>query len=318
MTKRKIFILFIILLIAIASYIYNRYQEQENEEEITEYVVTNVNIALGNPSNATNDPLNKENYLIEKPQYVLSYGNSNAGPNWVSWHLEASDIGDTPREENFHPEEALLEGFTRVLPSDYRGSNYDRGHLCNAKDRSKTREDIDATFSMANMLPQTPDLNRQVWENLESYCRNLTKKGDEMYIITGGYGSKEIIGNKNKINVPTNCWKVVLVLSEGDDDLKRINSKTRVIAVDMPNENGISKIPWRDYITTVRDIENKTGYNFFSVLSKEIQDAIETKKDSGSRKPEGLASLSRNLKLFHSEIVGWATHTFNYLSILPQ
>lgn len=290
MNKRNLLVLIIILLLALGAYIYNnRYQKSgssERGETSGDYVVTNVNIPFGNPSNATSDPASKENYLIEKLQYVLSYSDSNAGPNWVSWHLQASNIGDTPREDNFHPEEALPEGFSRVMPNDYRGSNYDRGHVCNAKDRSKTREDMDATFSMVNMLPQAPDLNRQVWENLESYCRDLTEQGDEMYIIAGGYGSKETFGDSPKINVPNNCWKVVLVLPEGDNDFKRINSKTRVIAVDMPNKNGIGNDNWRDYITTTRDIESKTGYNFFSALSQDIQNAIENKRDSEAKKPE--------------------------------
>lgn len=289
MNKKRIFLIFILLLLLLSSYIYKKYYRPtpaSKTEKTSEYVVTNVNIPFGNPSSATSNPANKENYLIEKPQYVLSYSDRNAGPNWVSWHLEKSDIGDTPREDNFHPEEALPEGFSRVLPSDYKNSNYDRGHLCNAKDRSKTREDMDATFSMANMLPQTADLNRQVWENLESYCRSLAERGDEMYIVAGGYGSKETIGKNTKINVPANCWKVVLILPEGDNDFKRINTSTRVIAVDMPNENGIGNDRWQDYITTVRDIENKTGYNFFSALPQSIQDTIESKKDSKAEKPE--------------------------------
>ena len=33
---------------------------------------------------------NANNYLIEKPQYSLSYNSSNRGPNWVSWQLNKS------------------------------------------------------------------------------------------------------------------------------------------------------------------------------------------------------------------------------------
>src|SRR2546421_282413 len=169
-----------------------------------------LNVALGNPSGATSDASVKNNYLIVKPQYVLSYNNDKGEPNWVSWHLQASDIGDVERQNNFHPEQSLPAGFKRVTPDDYTGTGFDRGHVCNSKDRTATEADNSETFSMANMLPQTPDLNRQVWESLESYCRTLAQQGNELYIVAGGYGSAKMIGKTNKVNVPTNCWKIVV------------------------------------------------------------------------------------------------------------
>jgi endonuclease G len=35
--------------------------------------------------------------------------------------------------------------------------------------------------------------------------------------------------------VPERWWKVMLILAVGDNDLQRVTSDTRVIAVDMPN-----------------------------------------------------------------------------------
>src|SRR5215207_39997 len=91
------------------------------------------NVALGDPSNASSDASNKNNYLLVKPQYVLSYNDGRGGPNWVSWRLVASDIGEAERQNNFHPEQSLPRGFKRVTPDDYTGSGYDRGHVCNSK-----------------------------------------------------------------------------------------------------------------------------------------------------------------------------------------
>ncbi|MBV9209769.1 MAG: DNA/RNA non-specific endonuclease, partial [Acidobacteria bacterium] len=135
--------------------------------------------------------------------------------------------------------------------------------------------------SMANMLPQTPDLNRQVWESLESYCRTLAQQGNQLYIIAGAYGSAKTIGKANKVNVPTNCWKIVVVLPQGSNDLSRIDKSTRVIAVDMPNIQGISTDSWDKYLTTVSSLEQKTGYKFFTDLPQDVQSALKAKKDSG-------------------------------------
>jgi endonuclease G len=239
-----------------------------------------LNIAPGEPSGATADASNKNNYLLVKPQYVLSYNDERGGPNWVSWRLTASDIGDVERQNNFHPEASLPAGFKRVTPDDYTGTGFDRGHVCNSKDRTATEADNSETFSMANMLPQTPDLNRQVWESLESYSRTLARKGNQLYIVAGGYGSAKTIGKANKVTVPTNCWKIILVLPEGRD-VSQTDKSARVIAVDMPNTSGIAQDPWTKYTTTVRDIEQKTGYHFFTGLPQDVQDALKSKKDSG-------------------------------------
>jgi endonuclease G len=62
-----------------------------------------------------------------------------------------------------------------------------------------------------------------------------------------------------------------------------VNATTRVIAVDMPNQEGIGAANWRQYLTTVRAIEQVTGLDFFSALPAALQDALETRPDPTSR-----------------------------------
>jgi endonuclease G len=238
-------------------------------------------LTLGNPSNATAGVRNKNNYLLVKPQFALSYNNARGAPNWVSWHLEASDIGDVERQNDFHPEPDLPRGFKRVTPTDYLKTGFDQGHMCNSKDRSTSEEDNSATFSMANMQPQTADLNRQVWKRLEDFSREIVGQGNELYIVAGCYGGRKTIGKANKVTVPAQCWKVIVVLPEGRNDLSRVDENTRVIAVIMPNKAGISHDPWTKYIKTVRQVEAATGYNFLSEVPRRIQDVIETRRDAG-------------------------------------
>ena len=59
---------------------------------------SSVHLALGNPSGATNDLRQSDNYLLQKPQYALSYNNAAGTPNWVAWRLGIiADIGPAPR-----------------------------------------------------------------------------------------------------------------------------------------------------------------------------------------------------------------------------
>ncbi len=83
--------------------------------------------------------------------------------------------------------------------------------------------------------------------------------------------------------MPRSCWKVIVVLPEGEDDLQRINENTRVIAVDIPNDSGIDRQSWRQHVTTVDAIEEKTGLELLSNVPIEVQEILEAKTDSSSR-----------------------------------
>ena len=55
-------------------------------------------LALGNPTKATSDATKRENYLILRPQYALSYNETRLQPNWVSWSYSTGDSGSVARD----------------------------------------------------------------------------------------------------------------------------------------------------------------------------------------------------------------------------
>lgn len=236
-------------------------------------------LLLGNPTNATTDIANENNYLMIKPQYSLSYNRSKAGPNWVAWRLDTSWLGSTPRQDDFRPDPQLPADWYHVLPEDYSGSGYDRGHMTPSGDRTRSIPDNSATFLMTNILPQIAANNQGPWEEFESYCRTLAQGGNELYIVSGGAGVAGTIAG-GKIVVPQVTWKVVLVLPNGDDDLQRINRATRTIGIIVPNQPPLDiNAPWRNFRVSVNSVETLTGYNFFSNIPKNTQELIERKKD---------------------------------------
>jgi endonuclease G len=139
---------------------------------------------------------------------------------------------------------------------------------------------------MTNMIPQAPVNNQQTWANLENYTRTLVSAGNEVYVIMGCYGSGGTGSagtfstiNGGKVTVPNRIWKVVVVITNGTDDLNRVTSSTRVIAINTPNENTTSS-DWKTYRTSVDAIEAATGYNLLSSISSTIQTTIESKVDN--------------------------------------
>jgi endonuclease G len=244
---------------------------------------------LGNPSKATKEIANTDDYLLEKKQYVMSYNNTFGRANWVSWRCASEWIGNTQRQDNFRSDDELPSAFYRPGTQSFTGTGFDRGHLCPSADRTANTTDNSSTFTMSNMIAQAPNVNQMNWADLEDYCRALVKKGNELYIIAGAYGeggsgsnggtTKKI--DNGRIRVPSNCWKIVVILPEGNDDVSRIDEKTRVIAIDIPNKQSSGAASWGTFRVSVRDIEAATSYDFLSQVPKSIQDIIEKTVDKG-------------------------------------
>jgi endonuclease G len=247
------------------------------------------NMAMGNPSNATTSPTNMNNFLMTKSQFSLSYNNSKGTPNWVSWHLSPAWKGSALRCNCFAIDNSLPSTFFKASKTSYSHTGFDRGHLCPSEDRDFRDADNTATFLMTNMIPQAPKLNRVTWVALENYCRTLISAGNELYIISGGNGSGGSGSNggtttkiaSGKITVPTTCWKIIVVLPNGTNDVSRVSANTRIIAVIMPNTQTVNAFPWYNYRVSVDNLEALLGYDFLNNVSLNIQTAIESTVDNG-------------------------------------
>ncbi|WP_158825768.1 DNA/RNA non-specific endonuclease [Mucilaginibacter lacusdianchii] len=251
----------------------------------------NSNILFGNPSNA--NMVLTDNLLLDQGYYVESYSASRGIPNWVSWHLdETNTTNATKRLDNFAGFTGLPSGAYQVQSNSYVGSGFDRGHNCPSADRTSSTLANSATFLMTNMIPQAPQNNQQTWNNLEQDLRSQTAAGNEVYIVMGNYGrggsgknggTTTTIDNGH-VTVPSNVWKVAIIIPKGNSDLVRAGSggNVKVIAVNTPNVNTISE-DWKQYITTVREIETAMGggFNLFSNLPQSVQDALETQRATG-------------------------------------
>lgn len=246
----------------------------------------NDHMLLGNPSNAVANTSYPENYLMIKPYYDLSYGRTRGTPNWVCWHLQSSDIGSTSRQDNYRPDSSLPASWYWVTDFSYTGSGFDRGHNCPSGDRTTSVTANSATFLMTNMIPQAAHNNQITWASLEDTCRLIANAGNELYIIMGSYGTggTGLNGTFNTIdnghvNVPSNIWKVVIVLPLGNNDLNRITAGTRIIAINTPNINTTLN-SWKSYRTSVNAIESAAGYNILSNLPPPLQTILKAKVDN--------------------------------------
>jgi endonuclease G len=262
-----------------------------------------VHLMMGYPSDAGSDPAK---FLMQKPEFAVSYNRDLGRPNWVSWHLSNEWVGNLVRNDTFRPDPQVPPDWYRVQSFDFSGSGFDRGHMTPNADRDKeTSIPInEATFLMSNMVAQAPGNNQGPWASLESYLRTLTDPtnasesgNNDLFIVSGpaGQGGTGSLGGvtntlaANHVSVPASTWKVALVVprdptrpTDVADAVSRVDCSTRTIAVVMPNDDGIRNDPWQTYLTTVDAVETLTGYDFFSNLPEPYQRCIEGGKNGNN------------------------------------
>ena len=111
-----------------------------------------------------------------------------------------------PRKDAFAPD-PLLAAETDLM-DDYKGSGFDRGHMCPAADNQCSSELQKECFYFSNMSPQYHSLNAGIWKTLESRTRELATEFDSVKVWCGSLGSAGKIGT---VTIPTHCWKVIFI-----------------------------------------------------------------------------------------------------------
>ena len=244
------------------------------------HIGTQFQMQLGNPTDAKPDRSNQEHFLIQRSVLAEDYDDERGEPNWVSWDLTADDMGPAKRSPAFHPDSELPASFHHITSTEYKQSGFDRGHMCPSADRTDNAQDNNLVFAMSNIIPQTKDNNEGVWEHLEADCREMAKSGNELLIICG---PASFDGNRipnGPVLIPSHTWKIIIEVPNGSGSvLSRITQATRVIAVDIPNIQGVRDEPWSKYLVSVNKIEALTGFHFFTALAPDLATVLKAKVD---------------------------------------
>lgn len=244
------------------------------------WVQASRHLALGLPRDA--DP--NDETLLDRGELVVSYDTRRNAANWVAWQLTATDLGSAKRTSSFHADPALPRGVYVVHDGDYVRSGFDRGHLCPSADRTSSPEANRATFSFVNVHPQRHELNAGPWEKLETYERELARRGHDLFVVAGGLfdPSPARIGKRaraeERVAVPRASYKIIVVLERGQGAAD-VSADTRSIAVIMPNQSDLPSPDYRAYLTSIDAIEQESGYDFHTAIAEDVQASFESKID---------------------------------------
>ena len=232
-----------------------------------------VHAVLGVPKDADDG----DDALLDETAFLVSYNPRLRAPNWVEWRLAAEDLGRMRRHDSFRADDELPRGVYRVTPRDYAHSDYDRGHLCPFADRSGTPEGASRTFVMTNMEPQLHELNAGPWEKLEQYERSRASDPDKvLYIVAGGVFDDDPKTIGHGVAVPRATFKIIVELASGQGP-NDVTMATPTLAVEMPNEPGVGRHPWQDFVTSIDRVEADTGYDFLTAVAHDVQVGLEAR-----------------------------------------
>ena len=208
----------------------------------------------------------KNEEVIRRLAYTLSYNHETRLPNWVAWHLTADHVdGPVKRKDvDFTDDESVAA--PKGCKSDYYSSGYDRGHMCPAGDNKWSERAMQECFLMTNMCPQLAGLNSGMWNSLEKNCRTWAEQYGDVYIVCGPVllkGAHKTIG-RNKVVVPEAFFKVILCTK----------GKPKAIGFVMRNLSmrGHKKT---EFVNSVDDVERITGIDFFPALPDDIENEVE-------------------------------------------
>jgi len=143
--------------------------------------------------------------------FALLHSALTRTPLYSAEHLTADRIDAARtlrRESEFHAETALPPD-ERADLADYARSGFDRGHMSPSGDMPDPAAQQES-FSLANMVPQAPRLNRGLWEGIESAVRTLAERRGELYVVTGPIFKGDQLATVGHVVVPTYVFKAVL------------------------------------------------------------------------------------------------------------
>lgn len=212
-------------------------------------------------------PGSTDDAIVRHDYFMLSYRESHEQAEWVAYTLEKSHLTYDDRKRPYFIEDPKV----RTKSADwrnYKGSGYDRGHLCPAGDRRFSEYAYNETFYTSNITPQNKAFNAGVWNRLEMQVREWCKHYGTLYVLTGGIlnGNLEEIGDED-VAVPKAFYKI-LIRKNGDS--------YKILAFLMPHEE--STLSLSEFLVPVDTLESLTGMDFFKDL-KDAEKELEKKVD---------------------------------------
>jgi endonuclease G, mitochondrial len=203
--------------------------------------------------------------VIKREAFSIGFSPLLRLPRWVAYKVVPGEaIKRNP--DNFLPDPALPSSY-QASSSDYRGNDFDRGHLVRRSDMfGFGKKATSEVFYLSAIVPQLDYVNQKTWLTLEVYTSEKATTNNNVYVIRGpiyepvgdGRTVNVTLMGANLIPVPTHFFQVLFITSQEGNTVE---------AHIVPN----TYIPFEDkdltrFRTSVQSIVQKTGLRFDAKL----------------------------------------------------
>lgn len=208
--------------------------------------------------------------ILTNRGYVVGYSERLRNPRWAAYHVR--DLPripvPKPRPEKFEVDRRTA---SRVGSESYSGSGYDRGHMApnyaiaTRHGEAAQRE----TFLMSNITPQRHALNAGLWRELETrVATSWPARYGEVWVIVGPVFGANPRTLRGGVAVPEAFFMIIIDEQDG---------RLRTLAFLVPQDAPEGADPAR-YLTTIDEIERRTGLDFLPELDEQSQRAVESQR----------------------------------------
>lgn len=231
-------------------------------------------------------PMTVDGMKTRNYSYYFDYSSRVAV--WVAYPLNTVLIGGKGKRSNAWAADPLMPSSDQAILSsgNYHGLyGMNRGHQIPSADRYRPLANME-TFYGTNMTPQLGSFNSGVWEKLEDRIRAWARSCDTLYVVTGcvvepRYGVAADNAGKPVVS-PGAYFKVVLRYNPSGT-FGHSGYNACAVYLEHSEENS-SRVVNRSMSMSVRELEQKTGIDFFvnlpKVVGASVAETIETEKPS--------------------------------------
>lgn len=220
--------------------------------------------------------------------FSLEWDGEKLGNRWTCYELYETNLAkNVKRKDNFREDPKITNPAHRTTLAQYSAtsSTYSRGHLCPSGDRLASRQQNDQTFYLSNMQPQATGHNSGVWSQLEGKVRAYATAADcdTLYIVKAATIDKaEDISEVTAagLRVPKYFYMALLSYDKAKD-------KYHALGIWSPHYKGSTT----EYIT-IRELEERTGIDFFCNLPDETENAVEADRSDDNARYWGITFSS--------------------------
>jgi|GEM_PF-98577 len=222
--------------------------------------------------------LNNSNASGEVRNYTIHYDTRETYPVWVAYPLHPSYMLYGNRTDDWQYDPLIPINYQPELFSGWQTRTVNRGHMLPSASRSASRDLNRSTFYFTNLVAQNSEMNSSTWSDLEEKVRYWSKQTeyDTLYVVTGSIlpspperVTYALDASDRKAAIPKYLYKALCRRN-------KLNGTYASIAFKM--ENRATGIDYTRSVLSVEELEQETGFTFFSKLPAAVATEVKRQK----------------------------------------